>query len=58
LGNVLRYPKNLPFILPYQLLKRRCVTLFRALYQRYVGVDLFRNWGLDGWHKQKLQFSV
>ena len=57
LGNVLRYPENLPFVLPNQLLKRRRVTLFCALYERYVGVDLFRGWRLDGWHRQKLQLS-
>ena len=55
LGNVLRYPENLPLILPNQLLKRRRIPLFRALNERYVGVDLFRRWGLDGWHRQKVR---
>jgi hypothetical protein len=50
---MLRYSKDLAFILPYQLLKGCCVSTFGALNQRYVWVDLFRTWGLDGWHEQK-----
>ena len=46
--------ENLPFVLPYQLLKRRGIAMFGAIHQRYVWVDLFRRWGLDGWHRQKL----
>ena len=32
--------------------------VFRALYERYVGVDLFRRWGLDGRHEQKVRKTV
>jgi hypothetical protein len=48
---VLRNPENLPFILPYQLLERRRVPQLRARYQRNIGVDLFGDLGLDGWHR-------
>jgi hypothetical protein len=50
---MLRYPKDLAFVLPDQLLKGCCITLPRARNQRYVWVDLFRSWGLDGGHRQK-----
>ena len=53
LGNMLRYPEDLPFVLPDQLLEGCCVPLLGARNQRYVGVDLFRSWRLDGWHEQK-----
>ena len=48
LGNVLRYPENLPLVLANQLLKRRGVPLFGALNQRNVGVDLVGRLGI-GW---------
>jgi len=43
--------------LPYQLLKRRRIALFCALNKRYVRVYLFRDWRLDGWHRQKMHLS-
>ena len=48
LGNMLRYPKDLPFVLPDQLLKGSRIPLFGALDQRNVRVDLFRSLGI-GW---------
>jgi hypothetical protein len=51
LGNVLRHPEDLALVLPDQLLKCSRIPLFRARYKRYVGVDLFRCWRLDGRHE-------
>ena len=36
-----------------ELLEGGCVSLPRARNQRYVWVDLFRSWRLDGGHRQK-----
>jgi hypothetical protein len=50
---MLRYPEDLAFVLPDQLLIGCCITFPGARNQRYVWVDLFRSWGLDGGHWQK-----
>jgi hypothetical protein len=50
---MLRDPEDLAFVLPDQLLEGCCITPPRARNQRYVWVDLFRSWGLDGGHRQK-----
>jgi len=50
---MLRHTKNLALVLPHQLFKRNRVTLLCSFNERYVGVYLFRGWGLDGWHKGK-----
>ena len=55
LGDVLRYAKDLALVLSDELLKCCSVPVFRALYKRYVGVYLFRRWGLDGRHEQKVR---
>ena len=57
LRNMLRNPKNLPLILAGTNCSNAAVSpFFGALYEGDVGVDLFRNWRLDGWHKQKVAF--
>lgn len=48
-------PEDLALVLPDQLLKGSCITILRARNQRYVWVDLFRSWGLDGGHEQKVR---
>jgi hypothetical protein len=55
LGYVLCYAEDLALVLPYQLLECRCIPVFRAFHERYVGVYLFRRWGLDGRHEQKVR---
>jgi hypothetical protein len=45
---VLGNTKNLPLVLPHQLIERGQITSPCALDQRYVGVDLLAFWGLDG----------
>jgi hypothetical protein len=55
---VLRNPEDLTFVLPDQLLKSSCVPTLGALYERYVGMDLFRSWRLDGGHGQREQQSA
>jgi hypothetical protein len=53
LSNMLRYAEDLALVLPDELLESSRIPLFRARYERYVGVDLFRSWRLDGGHVQK-----
>ena len=53
LCNVLRNPEYLALILANELFKSSLVALFRASNQRYVGVNFFRSWRLDGRHEQK-----
>ena len=48
---MLCHPEDLALVLPDKLLKCSRVPLFSACYKRYVGVDLFRRWGLDGRHE-------
>ena len=50
---MLRYPEDLALVLPDQLLKSSCISTFGARHKRYVGVDFFRSWRLDGGHEQK-----
>jgi hypothetical protein len=52
---MLRYTKDLPFILPNQLFECGRIPGLCARYKRYVGVDLFRCWRLDGRHEQKVR---
>ncbi len=52
---MLRYAEDLALVLPDKLLKCSCIPVFSAFNQRYVGVDLFRCWGLDGGHSQKVR---
>jgi hypothetical protein len=55
---VLCNPEDLTFVLPDQLLEGSCVSTLGALYERNVGVDLFRSWRLDGGHGQREQQSA
>ena len=50
---MLCYPEDLALVLPHELLKSCRVSRFRARYKRYIRMDLFRRWRLDGWHMQK-----
>jgi len=51
LSNMLRDPEDLALVLTDQLLKCCGIPFFCARYERYVGVYLFRGWGLDGGHE-------
>jgi hypothetical protein len=51
LCNVLCYAEDLALVLTNQLLKCCGISRLRAGDKRYVGVDLFRYWGLDGGHE-------
>jgi hypothetical protein len=52
---VLRHAEDLAFVLPDQLLICGCIPRLGARYERYVRVDLFRRWRLDGRHEQKVR---
>ncbi|GGG80948.1 hypothetical protein GCM10011585_25490 [Edaphobacter dinghuensis] len=45
---MLRYPEDLAFVLPHELLESSRVTRLCASYKRYIRVNFFRRWGLDG----------
>ncbi|NYF80491.1 hypothetical protein HDF17_002811 [Granulicella arctica] len=50
LCDVLSDAEDLPVVLADKLLESRSIPLFRASDQRYIRVNLFRDWGLDGRH--------
>jgi hypothetical protein len=52
-SRLLRYTEDLAFVLPDELLEGSCVPIFGARNQRYVWMDFFRHWGLDGRHEVK-----
>jgi hypothetical protein len=51
---VLRYAEDLALVLPDKLLEGGCVSIFGARNQRYVRMNFFRYWRLDGRHAMKV----